>query len=172
MSELRVKGDNRLGLVQLDLAREVVARGWYPAPPSQPSDVPMAVLGLGGLLGIVVALMNVTPVSVSAGCVIVACAYLTSLIVRGNTPRTALGTAVRIQVLGFRRSLEDARSHQFSYIDAAGTFREYLPWAVVFGIEQHWAEVFAELDVVARWPTCTWPRTCAGSPASRVRRTR
>jgi hypothetical protein len=57
---------------------------------------------------------------------------------------------VRIQVLGFRRYLEDARSHQFSYIDAAGTFREYLPWAVVFGIEQHWAGVFAELDVVAQ----------------------
>lgn len=149
MSELRSKGDNRLGLVKLDLAREVVARGWYPAPPSQPSDVPMAVLGLGGLLGVVVALMNVSAVSLTAGSVVVACAYLTSLIVRGNTPRTALGTAVRIQVLGFRRYLEDARSHQFSYINAAGTFREYLPWAVVFGLEQRWAEVFAELDVVA-----------------------
>ncbi len=149
MSELRSKGDNRLGLVQLDLAREVVARGWYPAPPSQPSDVPMAVLGLGGLLGVVVALMNVSAVSLTAGSVVVACAYLTSLIVRGNTPRTALGTAVRIQVLGFRRYLEEARSHQFSYIDAAGTFREYLPWAVVFGFEARWAEVFAELDVVA-----------------------
>lgn len=150
MSDLRKKGDHRLGLVQLDLAREVVARGWYPAPPLQPSDVPMAVLGLGGLLGVVVALINVTPVSLTAGSVVVACAYLTSLIVRGNTPRTALGTAVRIQVLGFRRYLEDARSHQFPYIDAAGTFREYLPWAVVFGIEQRWAEVFAELDVVAQ----------------------
>jgi hypothetical protein len=107
------------------------------------------VLGLGGLLGVVVALMNVSAVSLTAGSVVVACAYLTSLIVRGNTPRTALGTAVRIQVLGFRRYLEDARSHQFSYINAAGTFREYLPWAVVFGLEQRWAEVFAELDVVA-----------------------
>lgn len=149
MSELRAKGDNRLGLVQLDLAREVVARGWYPAPPDQPSDVPMAVLGLGGLLGIVVALVDVTSVSVCAGAVVVACTYLTSLIVRGTTPRTALGTAVRVQVLGFRRYLLDAHSHQFSYLEAAGTFREYLPWAVVFGLEQQWATTFAELDVVA-----------------------
>lgn len=149
MSELRSRGDNRLGLVQQDLAREVVTRGWYPAPPSQPSDVPMAVLGLGGLLGIVVALVSVTPVTVCAGAVIVACAYLTSIIVRGNTPRTALGTAVRVQVLGFRAYLSQAQSHQFSYIDAAGTFGEYLPWAVVFGLERQWAETFAELDVVA-----------------------
>lgn len=149
MSELRAKGDNRLGLVQLDLAREVVARGWYPAPPDQPSDVPMAVLGLGGLFGIVVALVDVTPVSLCAGAVVVACAYLTSLIVRGTTPRTALGTAVRVQVLGFRRYLQEAHSHQFSYLEAAGTFREYLPWAVVFGLEQQWATTFAELDVVA-----------------------
>lgn len=149
MSELRRKGDNRLGLAQLDLAREAVTRDWYPVTPAQPSDVPMAVFGLGGLLGIVVALIAVTPTSVCAGAVIVASAFLTSVIVRGNIPRTALGTAIRIQILGFRRYLDEAESYQFSYTDAAATFRDYLPWAVVFGFEQRWADTFAKLDVVA-----------------------
>jgi len=82
--------------------------------------------------------------------VIIACAYLTSVIVRGGTPRTALGTAVRIQALGLRRYLEEAQSYQFSYTDALDTFRTYLPWAVVFELESQWAEVFAKLDVVAQ----------------------
>jgi len=150
LSELCSGSDNRLGLVQLDLHREVVSRGWYPAAPNQTSDIPMAVLGVGGLLGLVIALIDVSSGSIGAGAVIIACAYLTSVIVRGGTPRTALGTAVRIQALGLRRYLEEAQSYQFSYTDALDTFRTYLPWAVVFELESQWAEVFAKLDVVAQ----------------------
>jgi Predicted membrane protein (DUF2207) len=150
LSELCSGSDNRLGLVQLDLHREVVSRGWYPAAPNQTSDIPMAVLGVGGLLGLVIALIDVSSVSIGAGAVIIACAYLTSVIVRGGTPRTALGTAVRIQALGLRRYLEEAQSYQFSYTDALDTFRTYLPWAVIFELESQWAEVFAKLDVVAQ----------------------
>jgi len=150
LSELCSGSDNRLGLVQLDLHREVVSRGWYPAAPNQTSDIPMAVLGVGGLLGLVIALIDVSSTSIGAGAVIIACAYLTSVIVRGGTPRTALGTAVRIQALGLRRYLEEAQSYQFSYTDALDTFRTYLPWAVVFELESQWAEVFAKLDVVAQ----------------------
>jgi hypothetical protein len=150
LSELCSGSDNRLGLVQLDLHREVVSRGWYPAAPNLTSDIPMAVLGVGGLLGLVIALIDVSSVSIGAGAVVIACAYLTSVIVRGGTPRTALGTAVRIQALGLRRYLVEARSYQFSYADALDTFRRYLPWAVVFELESQWAEVFAKLDVVAQ----------------------
>jgi len=110
----------------------------------------MAVLGVGGLLGLVIALVDVSSTSIGSGAVIIACAYLTSVIVRGGTPRTALGTAVRIQALGLRRYLEEAQSYQFSYTDALGTFRTYLPWAVVFELESQWADVFAKLDVVAQ----------------------
>jgi hypothetical protein len=150
LNDLCSGSDNRLGLVQLDLHREVVSRGWYPAAPNQTSDIPMAVLGVGGLLGLVIALIDVSSTSIGAGAVIIACAYLTSVIVRGGTPRTALGTAIRIQALGLRRYLEEAQIYQFSYTDALDTFRTYLPWAVVFELESQWAEIFAKLDVVAQ----------------------
>ncbi len=150
LSELCGASDNRLALVQEDLHREVVARGWYPAPPHQTSDIPMAVLGLGGLVGLVLALIDVSGVSIGAGAVIIACSFLTSVIVRGGTPRTALGTAVRIQALGLRRYLDEAQSYQFAYTDALETFRTYLPWAVVFELENQWADTFATLDVVAQ----------------------
>lgn len=150
LSELCSASDNRLALVQQDLHREVVARGWYSVAPHQTSDIPMAVLGVGGLLGLVIPLIHVSTVSIGAGAVILACAFLTSLVVRGATPRTALGTAVRIQALGLRRYLDQAQSYQFSYSDALETFRAYLPWAVVFELENQWADVFATLDVVAQ----------------------
>jgi hypothetical protein len=150
LSELCSASDNRLALVQQDLHREVVARGWYSGAPHQTSDIPMAVLGVGGLLGLVIPLIHVSTVAIGAGAVILAGAFLTSLVVRGATPRTALGTAVRIQSLGLRRYLDEARSYQFSYTDALETFRTYLPWAVVFELESQWADVFATFDVVAQ----------------------
>ena len=150
LSELCSASDHRLALVQQDLHREVVTRGWYSVAPHQTSDIPMAVLGVGGLLGLVIPLIDVSAVAIGAGAVILACAFLTSLVVRGATPRTALGTAVRIQALGLRRYLEEAQSYQFSYTDALETFRMYLPWAVVFELENQWVDVFATLDVVAQ----------------------
>ncbi|HEY5483777.1 MAG TPA: hypothetical protein VIK31_08200 [Propionibacteriaceae bacterium] len=166
LSELCSGSDNRLGLVQLDLHREVVSRGWYPAAPNQTSDIPMAVLGVGGLLGLVIALIDVSSGSIGAGAVIIACAYLTSVIVRGGTPRTALGTAVRIQALGLRRYLEEAQSYQFSYTDALDTFRTYLrgPWSSssrASGPRSSRSSTWWR-----RPPSCISLATCAGSPAS------
>jgi hypothetical protein len=158
LSELCSASDHRLALVQLDLHREVVARGWFPVAPHQTSDIPMAVLGVGGLVGLVIPLIDVSSVSIGAGAVILACAFLTSLVVRGGTPRTALGTAVRIQTLGLRRYLDEAQSYHFPYAQALETFRTYLPWAVVFGLENKWADLFATLGVPAQTPELIFAR--------------
>lgn len=158
LSELVLDGDTRLGLLRLDMYREVVARGWYLAAPAQTSDIPMAILGFGGLLGIVLALIEVSPVSIGAGAVIVACSFLTSLVVRGSGPRTALGTAIRIQTLGLRRHLEESRGYQISYSDAAARFRDLLAWAVVFDLVDHWTEVFGRLDVETDVPELRFAR--------------
>ncbi len=64
--------------------------------------------------------------------------------------RTAEGTAVRIQTLGFKRYLETAEKEQFSYEEAAGIFSKYLPWAIVLGVAGHWVKVFGDLAAQAR----------------------
>jgi len=64
--------------------------------------------------------------------------------------RTAEGSAVRIQTLGFKRYLETAETEQFSYEEAAGIFSKYLPWAIVLGVAAHWVKVFGDLAAQAR----------------------
>lgn len=66
-------------------------------------------------------------------------------LVKGRVPRTARGSAVRIQTLGFRRYLETAEASQIRFEEAADQFSRYLPYAMVFGIADRWAGVIGEV---------------------------
>lgn len=65
-------------------------------------------------------------------------------------PRSAEGTAVRIQTLGFKQYLATAEKEQFSYEEAAGIFSKYLPYAIVLGVAEHWTKVFGDLAAQAQ----------------------
>lgn len=64
--------------------------------------------------------------------------------------RTAEGTALRIQTLGFKKYLETAEVEQFSYEEASGIFSKYLPWAIVLGVASHWVKLFGDLAAKAQ----------------------
>lgn len=64
---------------------------------------------------------------------------------RGRSPRTADGTAVRIQTLGFRKYLATAEASQIKYEEAAGLFSRYLPYAMIFGLADRWAGVIGQV---------------------------
>lgn len=147
LSELCDPSDHRLSFLRSDLNREAVSRGWYAAPPNRNTGSDKAVLGLGCLIGIVIPLLYLSRTTVFAGIVVIVFSFLTAVVVRGTPPRTALGTAVRVQTLGFGNYLSEAKSHQFSYSNAIETFRAYLPWALVLGIENHWVELFSKIGV-------------------------
>ena len=46
--------------------------------------------------------------------------------------------------------LATAEADQFGFEEAAGIFSRYLPWAIVFGVAEHWAKVFADIATAAR----------------------
>jgi uncharacterized membrane protein len=68
------------------------------------------------------------------------------LAMRGTMPaRTAKGGAMLSRVRGFRRYLETAEAEQLRFEERADVFARYLPYAVVFGLTDRWAKVFAAL---------------------------
>lgn len=68
----------------------------------------------------------------------------------GRSPRTADGTAVRIQTMGFRKYLATAEADQIKFEEAAGLFSRYLPYAMIFGLADRWAGVISEVFRAAR----------------------
>lgn len=151
MSQLTRRGDNRIYGARDGLYNEVVRLGWYRKRPDRRSNA-LGCLGIvaGAVLGL--ALVSVgTPVTVISGLVAGIALALLGRLTTGRVPRTATGTAVRIQALGFKKYLATAEASQFSFEEAAGIFSRYLPYAIVFGVADHWAKVFKDLATQAQF---------------------
>ncbi|HBX82385.1 MAG TPA: DUF2207 domain-containing protein [Propionibacteriaceae bacterium] len=65
--------------------------------------------------------------------------------------RTAEGSVVLAQALGFRRYLETAEAGQIRFEEGIDVFSRYLPWAIVFGVTDHWVKVFQQLAAEGRY---------------------
>lgn len=59
-------------------------------------------------------------------------------------PLSAEGYAVRVQCEGFKQYLATAEAEQLKFEVGIDTFGRYLPYAMVFGVVDHWRTVFSE----------------------------
>jgi hypothetical protein len=67
-----------------------------------------------------------------------------------NVPaKTADGSAVLAQSLGFRKYLETAEANQIKWEEAQDIFSRYLPYAIVFGVADRWASTFERVAEAA-----------------------
>lgn len=163
ISELKRRGfDLTMREAQIGLYREVVDRGWYGRHPRDRNrrlgclGLPLFLVGLGLVYAGYAALpspLTLSPhkahlaLGLGAGLAIAAVILLVGM--RGRTPRTAEGTAARIQALGFREYLTKAEAGQIRFEEARDLFSRYLPYAMVFGVADRWARTFAEVAAQA-----------------------
>ena len=52
--------------------------------------------------------------------------------------------------MGFKKYLETAEADQIKFEEAADIFSRYLPYAIAFGVADHWAKVFGDVATRAR----------------------
>lgn len=135
---------------QQNLYHEVVARRWYPKHPRMKSGPGClgslaVVIGVGALIIFGLAGPAGSIWGWIGGALVLVASILLAKFGRGRVPRTAEGTAARIQSLGFKQYLATAEADQIKFEEAADIFSRYLPYAIVFGVAQHWAKVFGDV---------------------------
>jgi hypothetical protein len=129
------------------LADETVRRAWFTVPPFDArkvrtigvvilvfSPIALIIAGLAGLAWWIV------PIGL-AGLVLYRKPHL---MLRG---RTTLGSAIRSQVLSFRRYLQTADLGQIAENDLRTVFNRYLPYALAFGLAERWVTRFAAAGI-------------------------
>lgn len=158
IGELKKRGfDLTMREAQIGLYREVVDRGWYTKHPRDRNRrigclglplllVSLGLLAYGGSALLTTARENHLLIALGAG--LAMASVLLFIGMRGRTPRSAEGSAARIQALGFKDYLTKAEAGQIRFEEAADLFSRYLPYAMVFGVADRWAQTFA--DVAAR----------------------
>ncbi len=140
-----------------DLYSRVVARKWFKSNPATAQLVP---LGLGAFLLLVGAGVAVLFGQFGWGLLAIPFAILgLGLILTSGRfrTRTALGSAVLAETRGFELYLRTAEANQIKFEEGVDIFSRYLPYAMIFGVADRWAKVFADLGAMGLYePNLSW----------------
>lgn len=154
LTSLRTKFASTMAQVQRDLYTEVTGRGWFRA---DPRTVRTRWNATGGFLiaasvfGVIFALALGEPRGIALVPLATLVLGVVLLICAKRAPaRTADGTAVLVQALGFKKYLETAEAEQLRWEEGEDIFSRYLPFAIAFGIAERWAKVFEDLAAQGR----------------------
>lgn len=148
LSDLKGSFASDFAAVQRRIERDATRRGWFNGKPSQTRSrwlvAGLFAVGLG--TAALVALIRFTTVAVAAVPLILA-ALLLAALHRHMPHRTVRGSRLLDRVLGFREFVVTAETGRMEFAEAEKLFVDYLPYAVVFGAVDRWADTFAELGI-------------------------
>ncbi len=128
--------------IQREMYNAVTQVGWFKGNPQTARGVRttlgavilIAAFFLGGSLG---ALLVAVPIGLVGVAIIVTSAWA--------PVRTAVGSAMTAQSLGFKQYLETAEADQIKFEEGQDIFSRYLPYAIAFGCADRWAKLFADM---------------------------
>ena len=160
LSELRTTFASSMAKVQDRLYDQVTRIGWFSANPKSVRGkwfavglIILVVAGFATFLAIVVGDSDASSSFPGLALVPLALCIVAVVVMvcsRYAPARTADGTAVLAQALGFRTYLTTAEAEQIRFEEGEDVFSRYLPYAIVFGVAERWARLFAELAAQGR----------------------
>jgi uncharacterized membrane protein YgcG len=155
LSELKTTFATSMAAVQTGLYRHVTERGWFRANPRtmraawRAAGIGLAIVGAVITAVLVNARVQARGVAL-VGVAIAVVGLVVAALAKAAPARTPDGTAVLAQTLGFRRYLATAEANQLQFEEGQDIFSRYLPYAIVFGLADRWARVFAEVAASGR----------------------
>jgi hypothetical protein len=146
LSQLKETFASDLSKVRGLLYTDMVAQGWYKRSPQATRTIARIVSFLGvlvaGAIALVLALF--TPFGLIGFGLVVAAIVL--FIVSGTFPaRTGKGSAALSRLQGLRLYISQAEAAQIQFQERIRVFSELMPYAIVFGLADHWASVFQRI---------------------------
>ncbi len=146
LSDLKKTFAADLAKVQEKLYDEMVYRRWYNRRPdrTRSSWVLIGLAVFATAVGLTYLLVRFTTWGLIGAALVVSAGTL-FFASRFMPARTGAGSAAMAQALGFKRYLETAEANQLKFEEPEKIFSRYLPYAIVFGVTDHWAKVFQQL---------------------------
>jgi uncharacterized membrane protein YgcG len=147
VSDLKNTFYKTVAKVREALYADAMGHGWFRGRPDKVRAV-WVVLGVLALLTAIAAVVLLAvfthlallavPAVIAAIVLLCGAAYMPS--------RTAKGTGVLRRTLGFKRFIDESERERAQFAEQKHLFTEYLPYAVVFGATEKWANAFAGID--------------------------
>lgn len=148
LSSLKTKFRSQLHEVQDGLYREMLRRGWYRRSPDRQrlrwSGIGVMVVLAGVALTVLLAMFTRWG---WVGIAVVLGGIVLALGAQKMPARTASGTAIYRRTLGFREMFLAGEGERQAWAEEQNLFSRYLPYAIVFGLADKWANTFEKLAV-------------------------
>jgi len=147
LSALRNTFAERLKTVREALYDDVTAQGWFVGRP----DKVRLRWRIAGAVAVVLPVAAVVVLAAFTHAALVGIPLVVGgvalLSCASRMPRrTAKGTGVLRRVEGFRRFIDESEKDRARFAEQQHLFSEYLPYAIVFGATEKWAQAFAGLE--------------------------
>jgi uncharacterized membrane protein len=159
LSGIKMTFHESLTLVQSQLYDEMLYRRWYRRRPdtTRTAWFGAGFLAVAAAVGVTYLLARFTTFGL-AGLALVLVALGLLAAARAMPARTGEGSAALARVLGFKRYIATAEANQLKWEEAESIFSRYLPYAIVFGLADHWASVFKQLAAASgiALPAVVW----------------
>lgn len=164
LSGLKNKFHTTLTTAQSQMYAEVTRRGWFRKSPDQVrrawTALGLVVIGAGLVSGWFLGIQSAETdrigglsLGIPSGIVLAAGLLIAGGIVfllgQRMAAKTASGSAVLAQSLGFKQYLVTAEARQIRFEEAQDIFSRYLPYAIVYGVADRWAGTFSEVAEAA-----------------------
>ena len=147
LSSLKNRFYTTIPIVREDIMSALKRKGMYMLDPDSANGYSIAAAIAIGVAVAAIQLLgwadffNSIPLAIGS---ILISAVMWWLFARQMTAKTLLGARTRIQVLGFEEFLNRVDADRIKRLPP-DTFEKFLPYAMAFGVEQHWAQAFAGL---------------------------
>jgi len=164
LSDLKYHFADTLKSATAQMYEEVVERGWFRKSP-QSQRAGWQALGFVLIGGGVVSLFYLgvathdidrtaglhigIPSGVILGLGLIVAGLIFRVLGKRMAAKTAEGSAMLAQSLGFKQYLVTAEASQIRFEEAQSIFSRYLPYAIVFGVADRWASTFQQVAEAA-----------------------
>jgi len=164
LSGLKNKFHTTLTTAQSQMYAEVTRSGWFRKSPDKArrswTALGTLVMGAGLVSGWFLGLQSaktdqvggvsfVVPSGIVLALGLLVAGAVIYLLGKRMAAKTAAGSAVLAQSLGFKQYLVTAEARQIRFEEAQDIFSRYLPYAIVFGVADRWAGTFSEVAEAA-----------------------
>jgi uncharacterized membrane protein YgcG len=164
LSSLKNHFSSTLASAQAQMYAEVTRRGWFRKSPEKVrrgwTTLGMLVMGVGLVSGWFLGFQSavtdrvggvrfVIPSGIVLALGLLVAGGIIFLLGKRMAAKTAAGSAVLAQSLGFKEYLVTAEARQIRFEEAQDIFSRYLPYAIVFGVADRWAGTFSEVAEAA-----------------------
>lgn len=148
LSDLKTKFSTKMSNIRDALMKDAIEREWFVGHPNRQRA---GWLGLGIVLlllsiGLEILLVVFTHLAI-VGIPLFIGAVLLIAFAHTMPRRTAKGHAVALHVLGFKRFIDESEQRRAEFAEKTNLFTEYLPYAIVFGAVDKWADAFEGLAI-------------------------